>query len=91
MILIPCLILWVKLDNSPKTVIKNIFDKKKKNDLHSDVSPILEVSMENYPANSYWFNVNNRNTRKRCKMFKGVVFLLLTLNIFQIFVVVFYC
>ena len=47
------------------------------------------------PANIYLFKVNNRNTRKRCKIFKVnnkntkttvvLVFLLLTLNIFHTF------
>ena len=47
------------------------------------------------PANIYLFKVNNRNTRKRCEIFKVnnkntkttvvLVFLLLTLNIFQPF------
>ena len=56
------------------------------------------------PANIYLFLLNNRNTRKRFEiMFKvnnkniktmpdvGLVFLLLALNIFQIFFWCFYC
>ena len=75
--------------------IKDYFFLKKAAGYNSWILYVKEICQP-YPTNIYWFKVNNRNTRKRCKIWSKLTIKipvlassLLTLNIFLSFFIFF--